>query len=168
MTHKTVIERVTEIEKAFPQLIEAINDHVDRRTIPLTQLLNAVVDLLGRETVGAKMKELREQAIVQEAELKKQQLEVAVAEGRLVKVEKITEGSVIVSKEAGPDGTPIHTGRFQMTFAEVDPKFQEKLLGMSVGTKLDLPNNAGTYEVVEIYELAPVKVPAAIETPAQG
>lgn len=163
--HKTVIERVAELEKAFPQLVEAINNQFNQRLGPVVQSINALIELLGRDTVVAKMTELKEKQQTQEMEAKKAQLDALVAEGRLVKAEVIKEGSVVVGRELNAEGKAIHPGRFQMTFNEIAPQFQEKLLGKGSNEKLDIPNY-GSFEVQEVYEFVPVPVPAAIvETP---
>lgn len=172
--HKTVIERVSELEKAFPRLVDALSDNMNRRFEPILPLLNALTDIVGRESVMAKIKELKDQQATQEMEMRKAQLEALVKEGRLVKAETIKDGSVLVAQEKTPDGKLVHPGRFQMMFAEIAPVFQEKLLGKpSVGTVIDLPDNQGTFEVLEAYDFVPPsavattpEVPAAVESPA--
>lgn len=164
MTHKTIVERVADVESAFPRLVEAINDNIDRKLQPVIPLLNALTDLVGREAVASKMKEQREAQATQDMEMRKAQLEVLVKEGRLVKSDTVSDKSVIVARETGADGTVVHPGRFQMMFSEIAPQFQEKLLGKAVaGLKLDLPENQGTFEVLESYEFVPEPAPAAVE-----
>jgi hypothetical protein len=169
--HKTIVERVTELEKSFPNLVDAISDNLDRRLNPLLPLINALVEVVGRDTVSAKVKEQRELSQTQEMESQKAQLQVLVAEGRLTKAEVIKDGSVIVAREFLGDGTVVHPGRLQILFSDVAPQFQEKLLGKTAaGTVVELPDNQGKFEVLEVYDFVPSDrvtpvVPAAVESP---
>lgn len=166
MAHKTVIERVADLEKMVPSLLESVNDSIRRRTDPTIQTLNAVVEILGRDSVKAKMVEQMEKQQSQELEARTSHLQAGVAEGRILKVEKISENSLVVSTETDSAGKVRHPGKFHLNFGEIAPQFQEKLLGRGVGERVELPEGQGTFEVVEIYELAPTPVPAAIQTPA--
>jgi hypothetical protein len=166
--HKTIVERVTELEKAFPQLIDALNDSMKRRTDPIVKSLNALVEMMGRDVVLAKMGELQEKQQTEEMEAKKSQLESAVAQGRLVKKDAIGQEALLVARESDATGKMIHPGRFHVNFAEIAPQFQEKLLGKPVGATVEIPGGSGVFEVLEIYEMAPAQVPAAIESPASN
>lgn len=161
--HKTIVERVTDLEKAFPQLIEAINDSMKRRIDPLVKPLNALVEMMGRDQVLAKMQELQERQQTEEMEAKKSQLQAAVADGRIVKKDSISEASLIVATETDVNGKTIHPGRFHVNFGDIAPQFQEKLLGKRAGVKVEIPGGAGVFEVQEVYEFAPATVPAAIQ-----
>lgn len=159
--HKTIVERVADLETAFPEVVYEVNKHLKSRLDPVTQALNAVMELLGRDTVAAKITELREKQLHEEMVTKKAQLEAMVAEGRLVKGDVVNEKSLIVGKEVTADGTVVAPGRFQLLFGEIAPKFQEQILGKSPGVSFDIPDY-GKFEVQEVYDFAPPAVPAAI------
>lgn len=151
MTHKTIIDRVSNIEDAFPRLVDSLSQHLDQRLNPVIQNLDAVLEILGRETVVSKITELREKRQSEESEAKKKQLEALLTEGKIVKTDKVSDKSIIVAQEKSLEGKVIHPGRFQLMFNEVAPVFQEKILAKEVGTVVDIPNY-GTLEVQEIYE----------------
>ena len=163
--HKTIVDRVTDIEKAFPEVVNEVNKHLDSRFGPVVQALNAIMDILGRETVAAKIEELREKQALGEMESKKAQLEAMVAEGRLAKTDVVTEKSLIVGQEVTKEGKVVPPGRFQLHFGEIAPKFQEQLLGKGPGVSFEIPDY-GKFEVQEVYNFVPPPVPAAIVEPA--
>ena len=163
--HKTVVDRVKDLENAFPEVVSEINKHLDSRFGPVVQALNAIMDILGRETVAAKIEELRETQARQEMESKKAQLEALIAEGRLAKTDTVGEKSLIVGQEVTKDGKVVPPGRFQLHFGEIAPKFQEQLLGKTSGASFEIPDY-GKFEVQEIYNFVTPAVPAAIVEPA--
>jgi hypothetical protein len=162
MTHKTVQERLAETEKTlnevteslnevkavFPRLVDALNKSMDKRINPAVAAINALMEIVGQEQVVDKMKE-------QAANQAKLQLEALVKEGEYEPSDTVTTNSIVVGKEFLVDGTEVKPGRFQMSFKEIGPAFQEKLLGKGVGTELEIQN--GKFVVQEIYNRAPPK-----------
>lgn len=155
MSKKTVIDRVEELEKSFPSLVQAVNEQFMTRLTPIVQTINALTDMVGREAVAAKVVEMRQLQQTEDSNKEKAQVEKMVEEGKLVKAEKISKDSLVVGKETNLNGEVVHPGRFQVGYAQVAPAFQEKLLGNGVGTKFDVPN-VGTFEVTEVYDVVQV------------
>lgn len=142
MTHKSIHDRVKDIESSLPELIKIVNQQFSRALEPLVQKLEAMEELLGKDLVKNKALEL-------DMTQKKAALEMLVAEGRLEKTDVITDKSLVVGKEI-VGGTPVHPGRFQLSFSEIQPKFQEQLLGKGPGTTLEIPEY-GLFQVDEVY-----------------
>lgn len=149
------LDRLDQVEKTLPNLISAINNSLGGMSQQLNsqgKVLEAVMQLLGRESVESTMKEIEERRATETMEAEKKALEELTAAGNLVKVEKVSEKSIIVGREYQPDGSLRHPGRAQVAFPRVDPQFQPKLKDQGVGFVMDLPNG-GKFEVAEIYEV---------------
>lgn len=166
------LDRLDQVEKTLPNLISAINNSLGGMSQQLNsqgKVLEAVMQLLGRESVEGTMKEIEERRAVETMESEKKALEELLAAGNIAKVEKVTEKSIIVGREYQPDGTLRHPGRAQVAFPRVDAQFQPKLKDQAVGFVMELPNG-GKFEVVEIFEVVqkPDEVPADQLPPSEA
>ncbi len=162
------LDRLNQLEKTLPNIISAVNNAFGRMDGQLNsqgEVLEAVVDLLGQDSVTLKIKEKRELKATAAMEQEKAALEELVKNGDVVKVEAITEKALIVGREYNPDGTVRHPGRAQVGFQRVDVQFQPSLSGQKAGFMFDLPNG-GKFEVVEVYEVVEKPEPKAEETKA--
>lgn len=162
------LDRLDAVEKTIPDLISAINNSLGGLNQQLNaqgEVLEAVVSLLGQETVQNTIKETRERKATELMEQEKKAMEELKASGAIAASETVTEKSIIVGREFNPDGSVRHPGRAQVPFARVDQNFKEALLGKSVGFVMDLPTG-GKFEVVELYEVVPKPAPEAPATPA--
>lgn len=149
------LDRLDQVEKTLPNLISAINNSLGGLSQQLNsqgKVLEAVMQLLGRETVETTMKEIEDRRVTETMEAEKKALEELLAAGNLAKVEKVTEKSIIVGREYQPDGSLRHPGRAQVAFPRVDPQFQPKLKDQAAGFVMELPNG-GKFEVVEVFEV---------------
>jgi hypothetical protein len=173
---ENTIERVTQLEKVIESIIPAINktfSNTNQQISEAVEVLDAVVKTLGPATIEVAMVEERKAKATQEMERQKNELSVALAEGSLVSVDKVTEKSLIVGKETNPDGNIRHPGRVQVVYSRVEADFQAKLLGQAVGYVLELPTG-GKFEVVEVFEevtksVAPPASQAVVEAvPSQA
>lgn len=153
------LDRLDQVEKTLPSLISAINNSLGQMNGQLNsqgEVLEAVVELLGQDTVSGKIKENRERRATETMEAEKKALEELKSRGDLVAVEKVTEKGLIVGREYNPDGTVRHPGRAQVAFQRVDDQFKAGLKDQAVGFVLSLPNG-GKFEIVEIYEVVEKK-----------
>jgi len=169
------LDRLDELEKALPQIVSGVNNslqNLQRQQETVTEILDAVIEALGQETIHGIMANNRTKRAEQQAENEKKGIEEALTSGRLVVATAITEKTIIVGKETAADGGVRVPGRVQIPFVRVGEQFQAQLKDKGVGTKLDLPNGGGTFEVVEIYDVVPppaegaAPVAAAPEAPA--
>jgi hypothetical protein len=163
------LDRLDQVEKTIPQLVSAINNSLGglhQQVNSQGEVVEALVQLLGKETVESTIRDTRERRATEAMEAEKKALEELKGRGDLAAVEKVTEKSVIVGREYNPDGTVRHPGRAQVAFQRVDESFKTGLLNQPVGFILELPNK-GKFEVVEIYEVVEKPAPAP-EAPAEA
>lgn len=164
------LERLDQVEKTIANLTSAINNSLmtlNNQTNAQGEVLEAVVAVLGNESIDEKIKELRVQKATEAMEAEKSALEALKASGEIVATQKVTDKSVIVGKEFNQDGSVRVPGRVQVAFQRIDAKFQPDLLGKEVGNTIDLPEGR-KFEIVEIYEVAPKKEePVAEAAPAE-
>jgi len=162
------LDRLAQVEKTLPNIISAVNNAFGRMDGQLNsqgEVLEAVVALLGMDTVQAKIKETREAKATAAMEQEKAALEELVKNGDVALVEKIGDKALIVGREYNPDGTVRHPGRAQVAFQRVDVQFQPTLRDQKAGFTFDLPNG-GKFEVVEVYEV--VEKPEAAQPAAEA
>lgn len=161
---KSALERLDILEGDVQRLFSAVNESsmVARQgTAELASLLEAVVELLGAETVDAKVKEIAERKQLENLARAEAALAAGLEKGELVKADKVSEVSVIVGKEIDEKGEVIFPGKVQLQTSAIKPEFKEKLLGQGVGTVIDAPR--GKFEVMAIYDVV-----AKPETPAEA
>lgn len=163
------LDRLDQIEKVLPELISGINNSfggISQQVNAQGEVLEAVVGLLGKETIEAALKENRERKATEVMESEKKALEELKTAGAIAVTEKVTEKSIIVGREYNPDGTLRHPGRAQVPYSRVDANFKEKLLGQVAGFVLELPNK-GKFEILEVCEVvqkpdAPAEPPKTV------
>jgi hypothetical protein len=160
--------RIAALEQDLPKLLGSVNDafmRISTQQSELTEIVNALVALVGEEDVAKAVMEARMARVQQESDASKAALDKAVTEGKVVAIPAITDASIIVGVEKAKDGTVKHPGRAQIGFSKLLPDFQKMLLGQAVGFTVATPEG-GTFEVQEIYEAVPAlaeTAPAATE-----
>lgn len=155
---KSLAERLDDLEKNLaPAIFEAVN----RRLASVTQGLHAVVEILGKETVANKVKELTEAQMTEELTKVQKQLEDLKAQQLLVKSELVKPGTVLVGRELNLEGVVAHPGQAILEFGQFNPQFQERLLGKAPGATVEVPN-LGKFELQEVWEFVPPPQPAAV------
>jgi hypothetical protein len=167
---RSAMQRVEQLEQIVPQIIRA-TQQTQAQFSQSIEILDAVVQILGPEAVEKAIAEnRRERAKLTVADQLKK-LEEDLASGALVKVDSITENSLIVFSESTPDGKPLDPDRTQLNFSTLVPQFKEELLLKGPGAKITSPNG-NTFEVMEVYDVVPedqrpkpVEAPAAAEAP---
>lgn len=159
------LDRLDAVEKVLPELVTGINNSLGSMNQQLNaqgEVLDALVGLLGRDTVETAIKTNRETKATEMMEAEKKAYEELKVAGALSVVEKVTEKSIVVGREYNPDGTVRHPGRAQVAFQRVDAAFKDALLGQPAGFILELPNG-GKFEVVEVAEVVQPPDPQAPE-----
>jgi len=149
------LDRIDGIEQTLSAIIPQINNsfaNMSRQQESQGEVLEAVVTILGQDTITATVKANRDARALATMEAEKKGLEELKANGTLAAVEVVSDKSLIVGREFNADGTIIHPGRVQVAYQRVDAQFQPQLLGKGVGITFDLPKG-GKFEVLEIYEV---------------
>lgn len=160
---KSALERIEALEQEFPRIIGGVNNgfmNVEGRLNETTEIMNAMAELIGQDSVAAKVAENRTKRAEATAAAQTEGLAKALADGKVAKVETISEKTIIIAKAFDKDGNLEVPGRIQMDFGQVKPEFREQFLGKSVGAILDTPVG-GKLEVTELYEVVAPPPPAA-------
>ena len=166
-TARNAIQRIEALEKMIPNLISATNNALTEFETKLTQLAevtDALVQNVGEEAVNTVLVAGRKVRAAGREAAEIAQIAGALATGALKPAASVGEGSVLVLKQYGADGQPLEFSRVQASVAILVPPLRQEALGKSVGYKMKAPNGDNSFEIMEIYDVAP---PAA-EVPAQA
>ena len=171
-------QRLDDLEKSMVAFTTAVNDGFQRidnqlgnQVGGLTQVMDAIVTILGLENVQKTLVELqmeKEKARIEAEKAKGEADARALAEGvangtfRVANV--VTDKCTVVGTETTPDGNAVGSGRIQFEFNRVGEPIQKGLVGQAVGYVLDL-SNGNKFEVKEIYEATGLQVTAPTEVP---
>ncbi len=167
---RSALERIDGLEQELPRIVLAINEALEgagQRVGQLANIVEAVVELFGADTVDAKIKEIADRKITANLERAKQALADGLEKGDLLKADAIGEKALVVGRELDKDGNVVFPGRVQLTFAGIKPEFQEKLKGQGVGTIIETPAG-GKFEVLEVYDVVEKAPPAAEAAPTEA
>ncbi len=163
------LERLDQLEKTVGNIVGAVNNslgQVSAQLSGITEVLDAVVQTLGAETIQKIMTENRAAKAEAQALAEEQALKELLDKGDLKVAEQITERSIVVGKESDKEGNIRPPGRAQVPFARIDPNFQAAFLGKGAGFSLDLPTG-GKFEVTAVYEVVE-KIDAPVTPPAEA
>jgi len=154
-----ISERLDQLEQMLQSIVSSVNNGINQlgnQVGGVTEVLDAVVQTLGVETIQKIMGENRVAKAEAQSAAEKAALNELLTKGDVKAVEKITEKSVVVGRETDKDGAVRMPGRAQVAFQRIDPNFQASFLGQGPGFLLDLPNG-GKFEVQEVYEVVEKK-----------
>lgn len=157
--------RLDALEKDIPNILSGVSEgfmKLSGQLNELTEIVNALVGLVGEEDVAKGVTEARIAKAQEQSDSAKAALEKAVAEGKFEASETINETSVLVGIEKTKDGTVIPPGRAQLQFGTLLPDFKEQLLGQKIGFTVTTPPG-GSFEITGIWN--EVKKPAAEAAP---
>jgi len=141
---------------------------VETRLSNIEDIMEAVVYLMGRETVEKKVQELHIEKLESRSAADKTALEMALKEERVVPSEVVGEASIVVGSEVGKDGTPLHPLRVQQLWQAVqNAEMKAALLGKKPGDVIE--TSIGTkFTINEVYDITmKAKVEAADAKPAE-
>jgi ABC-type transporter Mla subunit MlaD len=155
-------ETLIHVVRATEQVLQKQNQELSS----LKEMVNALVGLVGPDEIAKAIDDNR----IAAAEENAKQVQANIAKGlenkKLVKAEKVSEQSVIVGQETNADGSVLAPGYSAMSFSEIKPDFQTKLLGQPVGFAVET-ETGGKFTVTEIIdrvtEVAPTE---SVTTPA--
>lgn len=152
---RSLSERITALEQGFARVLFSINQRLsafEQRFAMLTEQIEALVELNGIEDVQRIISEKRLERARAASEQEKASLEEGIRDGYVLGAETVGEKSVLVGRYVGKDGGVEQPGRTQLVMPGLKEEFREKLLGQSVGYKLDLPNGSH-FDLQEIYNI---------------
>ena len=157
---RNALERIAALEGDLSGLMSGVQNAItelERRVMTASEVIDAVVRIVGQETVEAAVIAARDERAATAATQAKEGLEKALAAGQLVPGTVIGDASVIVGVECDKDGAAIKPGYIQLSMQGVKPEFKEKMLGQAVGFKFDTVDG-NTFTVNGVYEAAPPKM----------
>lgn len=134
----------------------------------VVEILNAMMGVLdtsgalGSFGDGVFTKRVQAQLHNNRASKQKEMIEKAVADGMLVAVDRVTDKSLLVGKEVSNAGEVLNGGRSQVEYNQLTEEAKKAALNQGVGAVIN--GSDGTFEVLEIYELAPQKETTAPES----
>jgi hypothetical protein len=159
---RSALERIETLETEVPRIVAGVNNgfvNVEQRLNENTEIMNAIAELVGQDSVAAKVAENRLKRAEAAAQMQADGLAKALVDGHVTMVTTIGEKTIIVGKSFDKDGNIEPPGRVQMDYGKVKPEFKEQFLGKPVGTIIDTPTG-GKLEVTELYEIVPPAPPA--------
>lgn len=166
---RNALQRIEQLEQDLMNLAQGAQNGLNSLQTRINQsaeILDAVVGVLGKETVEAAVEQARAQVREDNAKAAKEALEAALKDGKLAAVPGDVgagDKSILTGVEYDKDGKPVHPGYVQLAFASVKPEYQEKLRGKGVGFKFE--TEVGSFEVTGVYDH--VTQPEPEEAPAQ-
>lgn len=120
----------------------------------LNEQNNALIGLAGVDGVKAAIEANRIQSLNKMVEENKVKIAELVQSGKLVKVDTISEKSLLVGHEETPDGKVLPPGYLAVNFAQISSEdFRKELLGKNTGFCLSTPEKGG-FIIEAIYDLA--------------
>jgi len=166
--NKNALEKIKDLEESFPMLVNGVNEttkELRKSQAAMNETLQALVDLLGAESVATKIMEHRKQRQEANTASEKAALTQALEQNVIRETDKVAERTVITGVETAPDGTMVGAGYIQLPYDQFVPSVKEQLLGQSKGFKLTVPEGS-CFELTGVYEIldpTPKQEEAAIE-----
>lgn len=150
-----ILERLKKLERFEKDILRAMNQTfniVDQRETQTEEVLRAVINLLGRETVEKEVRRLKIEELEGNSTKQKAAFDAAKTEGKVVATQVVTEKSVILGTEVDKDGNQLYPVRVQLFYPQLPPDYQAVYLGAKVGDVVTTPT-ASKFTVHEVYEV---------------
>lgn len=166
-----VVERVAQLEKTVGAIISGLNNEltrIGRATADISQVIDAVVDVVGQQRVQEQLDANQIKAKEEQAKAESEQLAKLLEAGSITTAETASESCLLVGVEYTSDGKPIPPGRLQLAFGQLASEQMKKdCLGKKVGDKIDVPGG-GVFEILEIYEKVKVAAEPKNSVPTES
>lgn len=145
---RDALNRILDLEQSIPQLVAAVNKAVNtvRNQIGhLAEQVDAVVSILGEETIVKSIQDNRVAKLLAETESRKNAIQASVDSGVLKVVDEVypivtdetgkvtAHGPFIEGAEFDAEGKPMLPGWVFLRLSELHPETQESLIGKKAG-----------------------------------
>jgi hypothetical protein len=174
---KSSLDRIDDLEKlleeqnkSLKQVVTAVNGslgQLNRSLEETKEMLNAVIGILGPDQVHKEVEANRLLALQKQVEETKSSIVKALEAGDIVAAEVASDNSFVAGVELKADGTAIPPGWSFVPMQKIEEEFRLQLVGKGVGHKIST-KEGGSFELLEIYDMAEKKVEPAIPVPAQA
>lgn len=166
---QSALDRIDGVEEQVNEIITLLQEKIPSID-SLVTLNEAMIELLGRDAVIEAVKLSQIRKIEAKVEQRKKVLESLLKAGTIVKVDKISEKSLVIGRESTPDGNVVPPGWVEAEWKTITPSCQPAMLGQGVGFKIETPTK-NMFEVLEVYDPADPATAAVTaettETPAE-
>lgn len=130
-------EQVTAIESTIPALIRSVGKNMDEiktKVDFMAEWMDALVGVVGLESVQEAILTSRTKKAVEAAEAAKAELAALKASGEMVNLDVVEDDVTLVLSEVKNDtNEPVGPGWFKLHTSELKPEFKELLKGKPVG-----------------------------------
>jgi hypothetical protein len=164
---QNALQRLDSMEASFRQLIEQLGKQqvsIKNRFDNIERGIDAIAELIGREAVENKAKELHTKQLEDEATQTGEAIKAAVKAGTVEPVEAVRDGQTfVVVQQTGPDGTVRTPSKIQIPLEGYVPEVKALLQDKKVGDTVTLPSG-DIITVLECYQPTGKQEPD-VETP---
>ena len=158
----TALQRLDGMETSFSKLIQALGKNeieANNRFINIERGLDAIAEIIGREAVENKAKELHTKQLEDEATKTSEAIQAAVKAGTVEVVDTIkNDETFVVVQQKSPDGTVRVPSKIQIPLNGFIPEVKALLQDKKVGDSVTLPNG-DTVFILECYQPTDKKEP---------
>ena len=148
---KDIVVRIAKAHNELASIVDKktqdINDRLDDNSI----VMQAIAQILGVEKVAETAKTVRIKIVEDEARQQGENVAKGFAEGKLAKVDKVSENTLVVTTVKKPDGTVMYPTKSYLPFGFYKPEVQAVLRDKKVGDVMQLPTDSGNIEILDIY-----------------
>jgi hypothetical protein len=160
-------KRASTLEKMVPNIIQAVNQsltQLNQQLMQAVEVLAAVEQILGAETIGKVIHENREARNQQLLDEAKARIAAEVEQGNLVPAAAVGPKSRVVFQEKDGEGKELNPGRAEFDMEKILEPFRTELQGKVVGDSLKTPVGS-IFEIREIYDVVEKKAEAPAAEP---
>jgi len=151
---RNAMQRVEALEKIIPNIISATNQSLNQLQQQLAQsveIMDALIQILGEETVGKVMQENRQFRNQKALEEAKARVAAEVDSGALKPAETVGPNSRIVFQELDANGKALEPGRAEFDVSKMLEPFRTEVQGKKAGDSIKTPAG-NTFEIQEVYD----------------
>jgi len=146
------VEKLVESHNALAKIVQNKLSELEERLDSSSIIQKAIAQIVGETKVGDNARAIRIDILEKDAAEQGASVAKALAEGRLVKSDKATETSLVVTTIKKADGTPMYPTKNYLPMSYYKQEIQPLLKDKEVGVVVALPEDGGTIEILEIYE----------------
>jgi hypothetical protein len=153
---RNALQRLDQVENVLTNHSQAVNN-LQNQFGQYVAIVDAMVELLGVETVTAKVKENAEKKALEQKASEESQVQSLLGMGVLVFAQNVSEKSVVVGQEIKRSESAdevLFPGRQQVVLSnpKISQDVKNLLLGKVVGDEVSLPGG-NFYKLTEIYDI---------------
>jgi hypothetical protein len=154
---RNALERIASLEQDQQRLVGAVQqafNESEKKLNDLSEIIEVLADAFGKDKIQEGIVKARTDRAEANAKQAKEQLDLALVEGKVAQIEKVEEGAIITGFEKDKDGTILVPGYVQLSLAVIKPEFSEKMMGQGVGFVFET-EGGGQFEITGIYKAVP-------------